>query len=77
MVAYRPRKTKTGGLPNLTSLPRKLEPLGTEYKCVICSKTNVTLHLEIQRGRVDMQGTKYHRQLGATAACTVRMSEEW
>ena len=74
MVAYQPRKTKTGGLPNLTSLQRKPESLGTEYKCVACSRTNVTLHLEIQRG---MQGTKYHRQLGATGACTVCMSEEW
>ena len=77
MVAFRPRKSKTGGLPNLTSLPRKPEPLGTEYKCINCTKTNCTLHLEIQRGKVGMAGTRYHRQLGATAACTVRMSEEW
>ena len=77
MAAYRPRKTKTGGLPNLTSIPRKPEPLGTEYKCVACSRTNVTLYLELQRGKEGMKGTKYHRHLGATAACSVRLSEEW
>ena len=77
MSAWRPRKTKTGGLPHLTSLPRKPEPLGTEYKCVTCNRTNMMLHLEVQRSAEGMKSTKYHHELGATAACTTRMAEEW
>ena len=77
MSAWRFRKTKTGGLPNLTSLPRKPEPLGTEFKCVTCSRSNVMLNLEIQRGKEGMKETRYHRDLGATAACTLCLGEEW
>ena len=77
MCAFRPRKTKTGGLPNITNIPRKPEPLGTEFKCMTCTATNVMLHLEVQRGKDGMKESRYHRELGATAACTVRLSEEW
>ena len=75
MSAWRPRTTRTGGLPNITHIPRKPEPLGTEFKCVTCSKSNIMLHLELQRGREGMRDSEHHRELGATAACTVRLSE--
>ena len=39
MSAYRPRTTKTGGLPHLAFEPRKPEDLGTEFKNISCSKT--------------------------------------
>ena len=47
MSAFRPRSTKTGGLPNLTWLIRKPEPLGTEFKTVCCAITGVMMHMEI------------------------------
>ena len=76
MSAWRPRKTKTGGLPNITNIPRKPKPLGTEKKCTSCSSCKVMLHMEIQRGKDEMKKQKYNLQLGATAACTVRLAEE-
>ena len=43
--------TKNGGLPNISYIIRKLEPLGTEFKSVCCPVTGVLTHLEIQRGK--------------------------
>ena len=77
MSAWRPRKTKTGGLPNLTYVRRKPEPLGSEFKVASCSRSKVFLNLEIQRGAVGMRDSRYQRQLGATAACTIRLADEW
>jgi hypothetical protein len=39
MSAWRPRKNKTGGLPNISFILRKPEPLGTEFKTMACSET--------------------------------------
>ena len=48
---------------------------GTEFKCIACPITGVMLFLEIQRGKDGMKDQLHHRALGATAGCTVRMSE--
>ena len=77
MSAWRPRKTKTGGLPNLTFIKQKPEPLGSEFKAASCTKSKVMLNLELQRGKEGMSNIRYQRQLGATAACTLRLAEEW
>ena len=76
MSAWRPRTTKTGGLPNITFILRKPEPLGTEFKCAGCSAAKFMMFLEIQRGKEAMKLQRYNRELGATAACTLRLSEE-
>ncbi len=39
MSAWHPRKSKTGGLPNISFILRKPEPLGTEFKSMGCSET--------------------------------------
>jgi hypothetical protein len=39
MSAWRPRKYKTGGSPNISFILRKPEPLGTEFKSMACSVT--------------------------------------
>ena len=75
MSAFRPRTTKTGGLPNLTWMIRKPEPLGTEFKTVCCSITGVMIFMEIQRGKDGMKEIKYNREFGATAGCTIRLAE--
>jgi hypothetical protein len=72
MSAWHPQKTKTGGLPHISFIMRKPEPLGTEFKVVACPQTGLFLYLEIQRGKEDMQQMKYHCTLGATMACTIR-----
>ena len=51
MSAFRPRTDKTGGLPNISFIARKPEPLGIEFKDVACSKTGILLHLKLQRGK--------------------------
>ena len=39
MSAWRPQTTKTGGLPHLSFILRKPEPLGTEFKTIACAVT--------------------------------------
>jgi hypothetical protein len=39
MSAWCPQTTKTGGLPHLSFILRKPEPLGTEFKTIACTKT--------------------------------------
>jgi hypothetical protein len=39
MSAWRPRKNKTGGLPNISFILRKPKPLGTEFKTMVFSVT--------------------------------------
>ena len=75
MSAYRPRTTRLGGLPNISYIRRKPEPLGTEFKCCVCPLTNLMTHLEIQRGKDGMKNQSYHKELGATAACAKRITE--
>jgi hypothetical protein len=39
MSAWKPQTTKTGGLPHLSFILRKPEPLGTEFKTLACAVT--------------------------------------
>ena len=75
MSAWRPRTSKNGGLPNISYIIRKPEPLGTEFKTVCCPVTGVMTYMEIQRGKSGMSTQPYHKDLGATAACTIRAGE--
>ena len=52
MSSFRPQQTKQGNLPNITYLPRKPKPLGTELKDIACAVTGVMLFLDIARGKV-------------------------
>jgi hypothetical protein len=49
---------------------------GTEMKTVACPKTGVMLHLEIQRGKEGMKGSRHNASMGATAGCTLRLLED-
>ena len=49
--------------------------LGTEFKVAACPKTGCLLYLELQRGKAGMATSQYQQELGATAACTVRLAE--
>ena len=75
MSAWKPRATKTGGLPNITFIRRKPKPLGTEFKTACDGLFRILLHLEIQEGREAMRSKPKFKELGATTACTMRMTE--
>jgi hypothetical protein len=71
MSAWHPRTTALGGLPNISYIIRKPEPLGTEFKTTACPITGCMLHMEIQRGKEKMKEKQYNREIGATAGCTL------
>jgi hypothetical protein len=73
MCAWRPRTTALGGLPNISFVVRKPEPLGTELKTTACPITGVMRHLEIQRGKEGMKNSQFNAQVGATTGCTLRL----
>ncbi len=47
LSAWRPRKDKTGGLPNISFILRKPEPLGTEFNSMACSLTGICLLFQV------------------------------
>jgi Transposase IS4 len=49
--------------------------LGTDFKNIACSVTGCIVGLELQRGKEGMRVGKYCDSLGATAACTLRLTE--
>ena len=75
MSAFTPQTTPTGGLPTISFIKRKPEPLGTEFKTVCCAYTGVMLFVELQRGKAVMPSEKYSEIFGCTAACTLRLAE--
>ena len=54
MSAWRPRMTSTGGLPNISYILRKPEPLGTEFNTCACPETGIIVACEVQRGKEGM-----------------------
>ena len=46
------------------------------FKTVAWSVTGALLFIEAQRGKEGMKDSRYQQELGATAACTKRMTEE-
>ena len=76
MSAFRPQKSKTGNLPNISFILRKPKNLGTELKTVATKGANgAMIHAEIQEGKTYMKDKKYFRPYGATAACVLRLAE--
>ena len=62
-------------MPHLSFIVRKPEPLGCEMKCLADGILGVMMFLKVQQGKLPMSTKKYHSDLGATAACTVRIAE--
>jgi Transposase IS4 len=73
MSAFQPRATKTSKLPKLSFIKRKPKPLGTEFKMAACPVTKINLYLEVQERPIDMKKKAYFTELGATAACSLRL----
>ena len=55
MSAIRFRATVNGNLPHLSNFSRKQEPLGTEFKTVVCSVKGDLLFVEVQRRKEGMK----------------------
>ena len=47
MSAWRPKTTKTGGLPNITYEPRKPKPLGTMFKNGVEAVTGIVVYQDV------------------------------
>ena len=69
---YYNRTTKSGGLPNLSYIKRKPEPLGTEFKVATDGLSGMMAWLEIQEGKERMPKKDFFIELGATAGCVMR-----
>ena len=65
-----------GGLPNISNIIRKPEPLGSKFKTTACPVTGCILHMKIQRGKEIMKDNQCNQEIGATAGCTLCMLEE-
>jgi hypothetical protein len=68
-------KAGYGGLPHLSFIKRKPQPLGTEMKSICEGTMGICLHIEIQKGKVRMARKKWANTYGATTGCTLRLLE--
>jgi hypothetical protein len=73
MSAFRPRTTPRGGLPNISYVKRKPKPMGTEFKCAADGRHGLMLFLEIQEGKDAMRRAQFRNEMGAGAACAMRV----
>ena len=65
------RTTATDGLPNLSFIKRKPEPLGTEFKNLVDGLSGQMIWLDIQEG-VSRMPKKEFSKMGGTAAYVLR-----
>jgi hypothetical protein len=73
MILWNPQTTPTGGLPNISYIPRKPVPLGTEVKSA-CDGTGVMLHMEVQKGKDAMKEADFAGELGVNTAIALRVA---
>lgn len=56
---------------------RKPRPIGNEIKNLSDAKTNIVLHMELYEGKDDMKDKRYTKELGATTATCLRLTEAY
>ncbi len=68
-------KGKSGnrGLPHLSFIKRKPQPLGTELKSVCEGAFGICVFIEIQKGKIRMARKKMGTHIWATTGCTLRL----
>ena len=59
MSAWRPKTSKTGGLPNITYEPRKPKPLGTMFKNGVEAMTGIVVNQDVVEGSAAQWEKKY------------------
>ena len=76
MSSFRPQKSKTGNLPNISFILRKPKNLGTELKTVASKGANgPMLHAEIQEDKMGMKNKLHFNTYGATSSCVLRLAK--
>ena len=65
------------GLPHVTKIARKPEGVGTEYRTLSCGETKIMLQLEIQEGKVPMQGKEYANDYGSGTSSLLWFTRYW
>ena len=76
MSSFRPQKSKTGNLPNISFILRKPKNLGTELKTVASKGANGPMvHAEIQEGKMGMKNKLHFNTYGATSSCVLRLAK--
>ena len=76
--AWRPRRTKQGGLPHISIVMWKPEPLGTEFKNVADAQSGIMLALEIQEGKSAMYSIRARsgNRLAPATSCVASLVSE-
>ena len=62
-------------LPGKIKIKRKPRPIGNEIKDLCDARTCIVIRMEIYEGKEPMQDKQHVRELGATCATTLRLSE--
>ena len=75
MSAWRGLYNVIGGLPHLSVVPRKPEPVGTEMKDAACGDTGVIICIVIEEGKGARDD--YDKTIGHTVATSVRLTSSW
>ena len=68
-------KSGVGGLPHMSFVKRKPEPLGLENKNTCDGTSGVMLFMEMQEGKIRMARKKWLDKYSATTATTLRLVE--
>ena len=66
-------KSGPGGMPHLSYVKRKPQPLGLELKTLCDASTGMMMVIEIQEGKIRMARARFCREFPATTACTLRL----
>ena len=66
------RTTKTGGLPNLSFVMRKSNPLGSKFKNIVNEMAGIIIWLEIQEGKDRTYKENVSEELDGIASCVIR-----
>ena len=76
MSSFRPQKSKSGNLPNISFILRKPKNLGTELKTVASKGANGPIvYAEIQEGKMGMRNKLHFNTYGATCSCVLRLAQ--
>ena len=62
------------GLNGKMKIIRKPRPIGNELKTVSDANTHIVLHMELHESKEDMANKDHVKELGATAACSLRLT---
>ena len=69
-------KNILGDLDNISFLPRKPKPMGTELKAACGAMTRIVTWIEIQEGQDRMRKKKFATEIGVQGSVVARLAEE-